>query len=67
MWILRRNNEDLTPDERNKLNRLFDYSSELKLACTFREELTAIFEMQLTREQAKRRLMKWLERSGAVC
>jgi transposase len=43
---------------------LFDYSPELKLAYTFREELTAIFEMQLTREQAKRRLMKWLDKTA---
>jgi transposase len=62
MWILRKNNKDLTSDERNKLNRLFDYSPELKLAYTFREELTAIFEMQMTREQAERRLIKWLDK-----
>ena len=62
MWILRKNNKDLTSDERKKLNRLFDYSPELKLAYTFREELTAIFEMQMTREQAERRLIKWLDK-----
>ena len=62
MWVLRKNNKDLTPDERKKLNRLFDYSPELKLAYTFREELTAIFEMQLTREEAKRRLVKWRDK-----
>jgi len=70
MWILRKNNEDLTPDERKKLNRLFDHSPELKLAYTFREELTAIFEMQLTREEAKRRLTKWqdkVRRSVLTC
>jgi transposase len=62
MWILRKNNQDLTSDERKTLHRLFDYSPELKLAYTSREELTAIFEMQLTKEQAKRRLMKWLDK-----
>jgi transposase len=62
MWILRKNNQDLTPDERKTLHRLFAHSPELKLAYTFREELTAIFEMQLTKEQAKRRLMKWLDK-----
>ena len=62
VWILRKNNKDLPPDERKKLNRLFDYSPELKLACTFREELAAISEMQLTREQAERRLIKWLDK-----
>jgi len=70
MWVLRRNNKDLTPDERQKLNRLFDYSPELKLAYTLREELTAIFEMRLTREEATRRLLKWrdkVRRSVLTC
>ena len=62
MWIVRKNNENLTSDERKKLNRLFDYSPELKLAYTFREELTAIFEMRLTKEEAKKRLLKWADK-----
>jgi transposase len=70
MWIVRKNNEDLTSDERKKLNRLFEYSTELKLAYTFREELTAIFEMRLTKEEAKRRLIKWrdkIRRNALTC
>jgi transposase len=70
MWIVRKNNEDLTSDERKKLNRLFEYSPELKLAYTFREELTAIFEMRLTKEEAKKRLIKWrdkVRRSVLTC
>ncbi len=70
MWILRKNNKDLTPEERKKLNRLFEFSPELKLAYTFREELTAIFEMQLTKEEGKKRLLKWrdkVHRSGLTC
>ena len=62
MWIVRKNNKDLTSDERKKLNLLFEYSPELKLAYTFREELTAIFEMRLTKEEAKKRLLKWVEK-----
>jgi len=62
MWGVRKNNENLTSDERKKLNRLFDYSPELKLAYTFREELTAIFEMRLIKEEAKKRLLKWADK-----
>jgi transposase len=62
MWIVRKNNEDLTSDEREKLNRLFEYSPDLKLAYTFREELTSIFEMQMTKEEAKKRLIKWQDK-----
>lgn len=70
MWIVRKNNADLEPDERKRLNRLFEYSPELKLAYTFREELTAIFEMQLTPGEAKRRLLAWADkvrRSALTC
>lgn len=70
MWIIRKNNKDLTADERKRLNRLFEYSPELKLAYTFREELTAIFNLQLTRAQAKKRLIKWRDkicRSALTC
>jgi transposase len=62
MWIIRKNNRDLTADERKKLRRLFKYSPKLKLAYTFREELTAIFEMQLSKEEAKKRLLKWADK-----
>jgi transposase len=70
MWITRKNNRDLTADERQRLRRLFELSPKLKLAYTFREELTAIFEMQLTIEEAKKRLLKWADkvrRSGLTC
>jgi transposase len=62
MWIIRKNNRNLTADERRRLRRLFEYSPKLKLAYTFREELTAIFEMPLTIEEAKKRLLKWADK-----
>jgi transposase len=70
MWITRKNNRDLTADERKKLNLLFEYSPVLKLAYTFREELTAIFERNLTVEDGKNRLLKWqdkVHRSHLTC
>lgn len=70
MWVVRKNNHDLTPDERKKLRRLFKLSPELKLAYTFREELTSIFEMQLTKEEGRARLLKWrdkVRRSALTC
>lgn len=70
MWIIRKNNDDLAPDERKKLRHLFKLSPELKLAYTFREELTSIFEMQLTKEEGEKRLLKWqdkVRRSALTC
>lgn len=59
MWTIRKNHRDLSPPEREKLRNLFSYSPKLKLAYTFREELTAIFERPLTKEKAKKRLLTW--------
>jgi transposase len=70
LWIIRKNHKHLTTDKRKRLNRLFAYSPELKLAYTFREELTAIFELRLTKAQAKKRLIKWrdkVRRSTLTC
>ncbi|MCJ7825550.1 MAG: ISL3 family transposase [Anaerolineales bacterium] len=67
MWIVRQNHRDLTPDERARLRTLFRHAPRLKTAYTFREELTAIFEMSLTKAQAQTRLRKWaakVRRSG---
>jgi len=67
MWLVRRNNRDLSPDERAKLQLLFQHSPTLKKAYTLREELTAILELQLTQEEGKRRLELWVakvKRSG---
>ncbi len=62
MWIVRKNNEDLKPEERKRLNRLFEYSPKLKSAYTLREELTSIFDMQLSRDDGKKRLTKWRDK-----
>ncbi len=70
MWPSRKNNRDLFTEERQKLRLLFVHSPALKLAYTFREELTAIFEMKLSKERAIERLKAWkakVERSGLKC
>ena len=59
MWIIRKNKADLKPNEKEKLNRFFRYSPTLKLAHNFREELTSIFEMNLTKEEGKQKILEW--------
>ena len=49
---------------------MFNYAPKLKLAYSFREELTAIFQLPLTRKQALIRLQKWqnkVQASGLKC
>ena len=62
LWPMRKNHEDLTAEEQKKLECLFEYSPDLKLAYTFREELTSIFEMQLTKEEAKESILAWQDK-----
>lgn len=67
LWILRKNNATLKPEDRLALRALFAHSPALHQAYTFREELTAIFNLDLSPEQAQARLSAWVkkvERSG---
>ncbi len=70
MWIVRKNNRDLKPQERQKLQVLFTFSPKLKIAYLLREELTAIFELNLPRDQAVEHFKHWIakvKRSGLKC
>jgi transposase len=70
MWLVRKNNRDLTATERPQLRLLFQHAPQLKRAYTLREELTAIFELSLTKERAQHRLRKWatkVRRSALTC
>jgi transposase len=70
LTVFRKNNADLRDDQRQQLRLFLDYAPDLKQAYTLREELTALFEMKLSREEALRRLDAWqakVERSGLTC
>ena len=70
MWLIRKNESDLKPEEKEKLLRFFAHSPKLKLAHNFREELTSIFEMDLTKEEGKQKLFVWktkVEQSALSC
>jgi len=70
LWIVRKNHRDLDNDARVRLRALFKLSPRLKRAYTLREELTALFEMPLTKAQSQVRLRKWADkvrRSDLTC
>lgn len=64
LWPIRKNSADLTTDEQEKLDRLFEYSPDLKLAYIFREELTSIFELPLTKEEANQQIIQWQNKAS---
>jgi transposase len=70
MWPFRKNPADLEADEQALLQRLFAYSPDLQRAYAYREQLTAIFEQDLSKEEAKHEIQKWRRRvkaSGLQC
>lgn len=70
MWPFKKNKADLKPHETELLDRLFVYSPSLKLAYDYREELTAIFEKELTKTQAIQAIKAWrqkVETSQLTC
>jgi len=70
MWAFRKNKKDLDKDEKLKLNRVFELSPNLKKAYVFREQLTAIFEKDITKEKAIKKIKSWKNRvikSGLDC
>ena len=60
-WALLKNPENLTPAQKDKLDRAFLQSRELKLIYDHKEKFRAIFNQNLTRKQGEIELNKWME------
>ena len=55
MWAFRKHPADLRPEERTLLRLLFKFAPVLKQAYTFRLELSAIFEQQISKPKAEKK------------
>ena len=58
----RKNANDLNKEERKILKRFFELSASAKQAYILREQLTAIFEMKLSKKQAQSRVRGWIQK-----
>ncbi len=70
MWILRKEENDLSEEEKEKLNLLFQYSPLMKKAYKLRNKLSKIFNQPISQKQAKRKIKQWIrnvEKSGLTC
>jgi transposase len=70
LWAFRKSPADLRPEERQVLKRLWGYAPLLKQAYDLREQLTAIFEQDLSKAAAQRKIRAWIQqvqRSGLRC
>ena len=70
LWAFRKNQADLEAPEQDLLKRVFAYAPELEQAYAYREQLTAIFEEALSKEEATKKLQDWQQQvraSGLRC
>ncbi len=62
MWILRKHEKNLTPEEKEILALLFKHSPDLRQAYQMSHELTAIFNSKLSRFHAKHKINRWIRK-----
>ena len=70
MWAFRKKEADWTEDDAVLLQLLFTLAPKLKLAHELREQLTAIFEQELTKDRATEKIKAWrqqVEDSDLTC
>jgi len=70
MWLFRRAHQDLDEEEKQRLELLFECAPNLKQAHQLREELTAIFETEQSKESGQAAIEDWQNRvreSGLRC
>jgi len=66
----RKNAKDLKKEERKILSRFFEHSALAKQAYALREQLTAIFDLHLSKLQAQAKILRWIQhvqKSGLHC
>jgi transposase len=66
----RKNAKDLNKEERKTLRRFFAYSPNARQSYEFREALTAIYDMDLSKKQAQAKILNWIQQvksSGLQC
>ena len=70
MWILRKAKSKLMDEEKETLECLFKHSPLLELASDFSNDLTDIFEEDISKSKAKRKINSWkkrVKRSDLTC
>jgi transposase len=61
MWAFRKQPGDLRPEEQRVLRKLWEAAPKLKQAYDLRQQLTAIFEQDISKTIAKRKIQAWIE------
>jgi transposase len=65
MWPFRHHRDDLSEDENNRLEKLFELAPSLKECYKLREELYEIFELEkISKEEAKEKIDEWCKKAN---
>jgi len=70
MWPFRRNAADLEPEQEQAVSLLLECAPDLRKAYDLREELSALFDAEHTKESGTRAITDWVEsvkQSGLKC
>jgi transposase len=70
LWAFRKSADELHPEDRQVLKRLWRYAPRLKQAYEYREQLTAIFDQDLSKAAGQRKIRAWIrqiQQSGLHC
>ena len=70
MWLLRKNAKDLLEGESEVLKLLFKYSPTLETAYNLRNDLTNIFDSDISKSEAQIKIDDWIDKaikSGLTC
>nr|QNO42541.1 hypothetical protein MMHALIEK_00016 [Methanosarcinales archaeon ANME-2c ERB4] len=70
MWLLRKNVKDLVDEELEVLERFFKYSPMLEIAYKLRNDLTDIFDSDISKSEAQVKIDDWMDKaikSGLTC
>lgn len=65
-FILLKNSDDLTEEEKSKLDTILNHSQRLRKAYEFKEEFRKIFETHQTPEEGKVEILRWLKKAQSV-
>ncbi|MFQ3585899.1 MAG: transposase, partial [Cyanobacteriota bacterium] len=65
-FILLKNSDDLTDEEKTKLGSILNHSQRLRKAYEFKEEFRKIFETHQTPEEGQVEILRWLKKAQAV-
>lgn len=65
-WIILKNNEDLTNEEKDKLKFAFECSQGIKEMYWLKEDIRTVFEKKISKEKARKKMNKLMKKAKEI-